>query len=228
LEGPISAICGLVWEVFEVRVQSELVINGGCMNYYLLSWEQTSIGTVAFAPDDSKFGGELIRELDGRNEMPFELSLRKVIEGDSGLIYANDFHDLKELFKDYQPNSLAWPLMSVKLRDIFIQNMTGNEGVTWITCTVNATQLQRKYYMLRFTQKFDVLDVDRTIFAGKTDFVVRASFLFSKINIYSFFTKPFSHDLWKITPSLYVNESVREAILEAQLTGISFEKARVS
>jgi len=57
-----------------VSTLSQLAPSREFMNYYLLSWEHTSIGTVAFAPDDAKFGYELIRQLEGRNQMPFEES----------------------------------------------------------------------------------------------------------------------------------------------------------
>lgn len=197
------------------------------MNYYLLCGEHKSIGTIAFAPDSTNGGAELIRELDGIYEMPFEFSLKKVSTGANDLIYSNDFTDLKELFQDYQPNSLAWPMMSVKLKDIFFQNLTASEGVNWITCIVNADELKKNYYILRFSQQFDVLDIERTMFVPGTDLVIRPSFSLNKIQKYSFFTKPSSHDLWKITPALYVNESLKESIQNAKLTGISFEKVRV-
>jgi len=79
--------------------------------------------------------------------------LRKAIEAANSFIHSNDLSDLEELFQDYQQNSLAWPMMSLKLRDIIARNLSGSEGINWITCIVNASEAQKQYYIPRFSQE---------------------------------------------------------------------------
>ena len=51
-------------------------------------------------------------------ELPFMLVLKKVTIGKSGLEISSDLSNLKYLWLDYQPNNLAWPLMSEKMKNI--------------------------------------------------------------------------------------------------------------
>ena len=84
--------------------------------YYSFSWKDGKEPLAsAFAPKGSKADHELIQMLNGINKLPFELSLVKLDVGKNGLIESNDLSDLKEIWLDYQPNSLAWPLMSERL-----------------------------------------------------------------------------------------------------------------
>lgn len=198
------------------------------MNYYLLCGRHTTMGTVSFSPNDCKLGHEMIKELEGKSEMPFEFSLKLVREVSNGLVYQDDLSDIVDLWIDYQANSFAWPMMSAKMKDIINQNLTGNECIDWISCIVKGRGEKRLYHIPRFNKRPDVLDVDKTIFVAKTDHVVIPWFSTSKIRSLSIFTQPFSHNLWKITPALYVNESVKRSIEEARMTGVDFERARVS
>lgn len=95
-------------------------------NYYLLSGKNNPKVASAFAPEGTKLAHELITELDDANELPFKLNLVKLTVGKNGLIKSNDLSDLKEIWLDYQPNSLAWPLMSEKLKGVIENNLTGN------------------------------------------------------------------------------------------------------
>ena len=77
--------------------------------YFLLSWKKGKEPLAsAFAPKESKLGQDLISAINGTNMLPFELSLVKLDVGKNGLIESNDLSDLKEIWLDYQPNSLAW------------------------------------------------------------------------------------------------------------------------
>jgi hypothetical protein len=197
--------------------------------YFLLSWKNGKEPLAsAFAPKGSKFGQDLISELNGKNKLPFELSLVKLDFGENGLIESKDISDLKEIWLDYQPNSLAWPLISERLKSIIEANLTGNEQTDWIECKVKNGNEVRTYYILRFNKMLDVLDMQKTMFVQGTDHIIRPVFVNSKINNYSIFSKPSSHDLWKITSGLYVNDALKEAIQKAKLTGMDFEKISVS
>ena len=197
-------------------------------NYYFLSWEQKATTASAFAPEGTKLDHELIPDLDGLTELPFELQLVKLTLKKDGLIRSNDLTNLKSIWLDYQPNSLAWPLMSGRLKAIILEAMTGKECINWITAKVKGLDEYRNYYIPRFEKILDVLDFDHTLFVKNTDHIIRPHFSNAKVHQYSIFHSPNRYDLWKITSGLYVNETLKNKIQKNQLTGITFEKARSS
>lgn len=197
-------------------------------NYFSLSGKNLSQVASAFAPEGTKLAHLLISDLEGTNKLPFELSLVKLSTGKSGLIESNDLIGLTEPWLDYQPNSLAWPMMSNKLKTIIEEQLTGNENVDWVTAVINGKEEQRIYYIPRFNKMLDVLDIQKTMFVQGTDQIIRPVFSILKISLYSMFSKPSSHNLWKITSGLYVNEALKKAVQKQKLTGIDFEKASIS
>lgn len=197
--------------------------------YFLLSWKETKEPLAsAFAPKGSKADHELIKDLDGIHEFPFALNLVKLSSTKNGLVKSDDLTDLKAIWLDYQPNSLAFPLMSERLKLIVEANLTGNEQIDWITCKVKNGIEERTYFILRFNKMLDVLDMQKTIFVQGTNQIIKPVFAVSKIGYYSIFTKPSSHELWKITSGLYVSDALKKAIQKEKLTGIVFEKTTVS
>ena len=197
--------------------------------YFLLSWKNGKEPLAsAYAPKGAKLAQDLISELNGINRLPFELSLVKLDVGKNGLIENNDLSDLKEIWLDYQPNNLAWPLMSERLKLVIEANLTGNEQIDWIECKVKNGNEERAYFILRFNKMLDVLDMQKTMFVQGTDHIIRPVFASSKISAYSIFSKPSSHDLWKITSGLYVSDALKKAIQKVKLTGVDFEKTTVS
>lgn len=198
-------------------------------NYYLLSWKNGKDPLAsAFAPKGIKEGQELIIELNDSSRLPFELVLVKLSVGKNGIIESKDFSDLKEVWLDYQPNSLAWPLMSEKLKILIEANLTGNEQIDWLMCNVKTENEERPYFILRFNKMLDVLDMQKTMFVQGTDHIIRPVFASSKIIDYSVFNKPSSYDLWRITSGVYISEALKKAIKKAKLTGMDFEKTSVS
>lgn len=193
-------------------------------NYYLLSGKNKLQVAMAVAPKDVKLAQDLIIQLEGYSELPFELNLVRSTSGKNGLVESEDLTHLKEVWLDYQPNSLAWPLMSEKLKIIIEKRLTGNEKVDWITAVINGKGEQRKYYIPRFNKMLDVLDMQKTIFVQGTDHIIKPVFSLSKISSYGIFSKPLSDNLWKITPGIYVNEEVKKAIQNEKLKGVDFEK----
>lgn len=197
--------------------------------YFLVSWKNGKDPLAsAYAPKGIKLAQDLISELNDINKLPFELSLVKLDADKNGLIESNDLSDLKEIWLDYQPNSLAWPLMSERLKSLIEANLLGNEQIDWIECKVKNGSEERTYFILRFNKMLDVLDMQKTIFVQGTDHIIRPVFASSKISAYNTFSKPSSHDLWKITSGLYVSDVLRKAIHKAKLTGMDFEKTTVS
>lgn len=197
--------------------------------YYLLSWKEGKDPLAsAFAPKGSKADHELIKELSGIDELPFELNLVKLDVEKNGLVESNELIGVKEIWRDYQPNSLAWPLMSEKLKDVIDSNLTGKEGVEWINAIVNGNGEQKKYYIPRFKNMLDVLDQDKTMFVQGTNHIIRPVFSLSKIKELHLFSKPSSHDLWKITSGIYISEVLKKAIQKAKITGVDFDETLVT
>jgi len=196
-------------------------------NYYLISSKKKQQVASAFAHENTKLDHELVKDLNRESKLPFELYLLKLSVGKNGLIESNDLTGLNEIWLDYLPNSLAWPFFSEKLKDVVDKSLTGKENIDWITAKVNGNGEQREYYIPRFEKMLDVLDLEKTMFVENTDAVIRPCFSLTKINNFTVFHMPQSHDLWKITSSLYVNETLKKAIQKEKFTGINFEKTRV-
>jgi hypothetical protein len=197
-------------------------------NYFFLSGKNPPKVASAFAPEGTKLSQDLIPELDGINNLPFDLGLVKLSIGKNGLIESNDLGDLTEIWLDYQPNSLAWPLMSERLKTTIESQLTGNESIDWITAIIKGNGEQKIYYVPRFNKMLDVLDMQKTMFVQGTDHIIRPVFSISKIGLYSMFSKPSSHNLWRITSGLYVSEAIKKAIQKQKLTGLDFEKTSIS
>jgi hypothetical protein len=197
-------------------------------DFYLLSRESKKEVASAFAPEPTKLDHELISDLEDTSELPFELQLVKLIANKNGFVRTDDLNGLRTTWLDYQPNSLAWPLMSNKLKEIVSENLTGDEGINWILVKVNGPDESRNYYIPRFERMLDVLDIENTLFARNTDSIIRPHFSLNKVNQLSIFHCPGSNNLWKITSGLYVNFLLKRTIQKNRLTGMIFERARAT
>lgn len=197
--------------------------------YYLLSCKSGN-GPVssAFAPKGTHLAQDLIKELDGQDSLPFKMKLAKLDVGENGLVRSDQLDGVQETWRDYQPNSLAWPLFSERLKTVIVDNLSGAEGVDWIAAKVAGPVEERLYYIPRFNRALDVLDHQRTLFVEGTDHVIRPVFSHSKVKDYHMFPKPLSHDLWRITSGLYVSQILKSAMQKAKLTGLDFEKTRLA
>lgn len=198
--------------------------------YYSLNWkDEKGTSTSAFLPEGTKLAQDLISELEGVNKLPFELHLIKLEIGKDGLIKSDDLTGIKEVWQDYQLNSLAWPLMSERMKLIVERSLTGTEGVDWIEVVVNGLSDQRIYYFLRFNKILDVLDIEKTKLIPGTDYILKPVFSISKIFDYSAFVVSSTNDnYWKIPSTFYVSEALKKNIQKERLTGISFETVTVA
>jgi hypothetical protein len=196
--------------------------------YYFLTIKNYHEIASAFTPEGVKLSNELIPELEGKNELPFSLQLVKLSVGKHGIIKSNDLSSLDNIWLDFQPNSLAWPLMSERFKNLIIENLTGNECVNWISVLVNGSSESRLYYVIRFEKMLDVLDLNQTLFVKGTDRIIIPHFDIEKVKNYSIFHKPSSNGLWKITSGLYISEELKQLITKEKLIGPSFERVRVS
>lgn len=197
--------------------------------YYLLGSKDSKNSVAsAFAPDRIIISHELIAALDNVEELPFELNLVKLTVNQDGLKVDADLNGLRNIWLDYQPNSFALPLLSEKFKTLIEKQLTGNEGVNWISVKINARNEQKIYFLLRFEKMLDVLDIEKTLFVEGTNLVIRPVFSIAKICKYSLFQKPSDHNFWKIPSAIYINEELRKMIVKEKISGVSFEQVRVS
>lgn len=193
-------------------------------DYYSLDGKDYAQGASAFAPDDVAPHYILIEELRDTNELPFEFKLVKLTVTKTGLSKSDDLVGIKNIWLDYQLNSLALPMFSERMREIIDQNLTGNEGIDWILAKVKGNDEERNYYILRFNKVLDVLDYHKTSFIEDTDYVIIPTFELAKIQNYSIFHIPSSDNLCSITRSIYINEKLKNQLQKGKLTGLNFEK----
>jgi hypothetical protein len=191
--------------------------------YYRLTGRNPQQVAIAFA-ENRKYDTEIIAELEGKNKLPFEFQLKKSTKGKKELKISDDLAGLERVWEDYQLNNFAWNLVSSNFKDLICNHLTGNENIDWIKAVVNANEEQRDYYIPRFGKMLDVLDIEKTISINGPNAIVYPVFSLSKVKNYTIFNKPSSFDFWKVPTSLFVNEGLRRAIIEAKLTGVKFEK----
>lgn len=193
--------------------------------YYFLS-DKFSPGTAfAYTEQETPLAHELIPALRKMTEVPFELILRKVTISKDGLQVSDDISGLKYLWLDYQPNNLAWPLMSERLKNLVDSNLTGKEAIQWMKVVVKSERERRNYFIARFTIMLDVIDEQKTIFVPETSHIIKPVFSLAKVANYNLFTKP--QEFWEIPSALYVSEKIKKRIEEAKLSGIGFERVSV-
>lgn len=194
-------------------------------NYYSVNVKDKAEIASAFAPEETKLAYELISDLEDLKELPFELSLVKLTTTNKGLVKSENLTNMEEIWLDYQPNSLAWPLFSEKVKLLVEENLTGQEGVNWIRAKINFKEESRYYYIPRFGKKLDVLNKDKSMFVPGTTLVIKPYFSLKKILDLNMFNKP--SEFWQITPSIYFSEKIKTVLQQASVIGIKFNKTLV-
>jgi len=199
------------------------------VKYYLLTW-QSVIGASAssFAPEEVQSDQKLISSLTESESLPFDFTLVNLTPHRNGLEVTNELSGIPDIWPDYMPNNLAWPLVSPKMKKIIDGHLTHDEELYWLSANVNGGGETREYYVVRFDSLHDGLDTEKTTYVPGTDHVIRPWFASAKLNDLSIFPLPQGFDLWRITSSLYVRESLKQALETERVTGVAFEQARVS
>jgi hypothetical protein len=202
------------------------------MKYFLLTGGRvTRRGVMACAiPEINEAGHKLIRALEGKNELPFEMKLeyafvKKVLE------FTADLSQAENLWPDYMSNEFGYILLSERFKNIIEFELTGNEEIDWITAKIHANEECRTYYILRFNKILDVLDMEHSQFMGadSSDLsnVVVPCFSLAKVSKYGVFNIPQAFDHWKIPGGIFVCNNIKKAAKKANLTGVGFSETWV-
>lgn len=196
------------------------------IKYFSLADDIKPRTASAYTEDATVLSHELIPNLIGKTVLPFDLYLRSVKFDRNGPIESSDLTEIKHLWVDYQPNNLAWPLMSHKMKEVVDLFLTGDEGIIWMKVLVRTPDETHEYFIPQFTKKLDVLDNDKTAYVDGTDLIVRPVYSLEKISRYSLFHRPGDH--WQITFGLYVNRDLMTAMKKEKLTGVTFDGISVA
>ena len=103
------------------------------MDYYWISINNDIVSTIAYAPKGTPVSHQLIETIETIDVVPFSLELHDVIISKT-IIQGG----LSDVFYDFQPNSLAWPIMSEKMSHIIASHLTGFEGKEYISTILSA------------------------------------------------------------------------------------------
>jgi hypothetical protein len=191
-------------------------------NYYFLAENIKPKTAIACKLGGTPLSHELIPSIIGKPVLEFELFLRSKPGENNDMMRNEDLSELKYTWLDYQPNNLAWPLMSERMKNLVVSHLTGMEEVVWIKVKINGLNEVRDYHIPCFINKLDVLDVEKTIFVKGTSHIIKPVFSLNKIVNFAMFHAPYLH--WEITSALYVCESLMNVFKEQKLTGLAFER----
>ena len=190
------------------------------MNYYWMSINNDRVSTVAYAPDGLPISHELISKIVNRNSLPFSLELHDV-----AVIDKLEKGELSDKFYDYQPNSLAWPVMSEKMRSIIVQHLTGLEQIKWKEVTIDGYTRSKLYYIPVFTSELDTLNVAESIIIPSSGIVLNPCFNREKVKKYAMFHG--HNKFWNVTTQVYVNEEIKKDLQNSNLKELSFSRINI-
>lgn len=122
-------------------------------------------------------------------------------------------------FSDYQANSAACRLCSMKLKSIIEEHKSPEDEIQWLPAVVkNEKDEKREYFVLHFPNESDVIDWGKSITIDK-HFVVKPVFSLSKIGSRKVFNYPSGGAI-----VLLVSEDIKEEIEKANCTNLSINK----
>ena len=190
------------------------------MNYYWISINNNSVSTVAYAPKGIPASHDLITEVEEKKALPFSLKLYNVAVNEK-LVKGG----LSDIFYDYQPNSLAWPLMSERMKSIIVSHLTGLELIEWKEVTIEGYSTSKLYYIPFFLSKLDTLNKAESIVIPSSGIVLKPCFKREEVEKYAVFHG--YSKFWKITTQIYINEDIKKELIESNLKELSFSRINI-
>lgn len=190
------------------------------MNYYWLSINNDKVSTVAYAPEGTPVSHNLIEMMENREDVPFSLELRDVFIA-SKLIVG----EVCDVFYDYQPNSLAWPIMSERMKSIIASHLTGYEYIEWKSVIINGKGISKKYYIPMFTRNLDTLNISESVYVPVSGIVLKPCFDKEKIKNLSVIHSP--NLFWPISTQIYVNEEIKRDLVNSGIKELCFSRVKV-
>ena len=169
-------------------------------DYFYLHMKEDG-GGAAYSPESNNI--EIIDDLNKLRELPFKFTLK---DGP---------------FQDYLLNDLAWPIFSERFKNL-LTNFLSGQNIQWIAAKITESQdKEHTAYVLKFNDKVDILDKDKTIYA-ENDFVVKAVLSEEKVK---------NLDVCLIPDSdfqIIISQDVKAEIERNRLTGAHFSKVPIA
>lgn len=175
--------------------------------YYYLTWDERDLNAeIANAPPDSPLAYEFFTKFAEMEVIPFNFELVQ-----------------EKHLRDYLGNSMSWPLMSKRLKDVIDKNLKIEQGIRWIIGNIFSkdTKSITEYYIPKFTLELDTLDKDKTLYVADSDHIIKPYFSKKKIENLHLFYKPSLSS--QVTHSLYVSDVIKKDCEAIGLTGLNFE-----
>lgn len=169
--------------------------------FYYMSWKESDDFPIA-RPDEPVLGYELATQVSG-DKLPLILKVK----------------DFNCLLPDYLANSIAWPMMSSRLKDLISTNISKREGVSWVLIKIECGNEIYDYFIPKFNKVIDVLNREKTIFAVN-DFIVKPHFSLLKIRDLNFFAVPGK----QFTSRIIVSDRLMKQICKKRFNGMIFNK----
>ena len=123
-------------------------------------------------------------------------------------------------FTDYLANDMGVRLCSERLRACIEEVRRERDAVQWLEAGVSDTRQTRQYHVLHFPIDYPVVNESKSIMAGPV--VVKPVLLASGVRNRDIFALPNAPGR-----TLFVSETLKDAILEANCTGMGFTKVSV-
>lgn len=190
------------------------------MNYYWISINNDKVSTVAYAPEGTPVSHNLIEMMENREDVPFSLELRDVF-----LTSKLTVGEVSDVFYDYQPNSLAWPIMSEKMKSIIASHLTGSEYIEWKSLVIKGKSISKKYYIPMFTRKLDTLNISESVYVPVSGIVLKPCFDKEKTKNLSVIHSP--NLFWQISTQIYVNEEIKRDLINSGIKELCFSRVKV-
>jgi len=135
-------------------------------------------------------------------------------------------------FDDYPGNDIGLQLFSERFRDFIEQHKQPKDRFQWLENPVVCRNEERPYFILHFYDADNVLDESRIIFdepyeIGRPASIQVPAFSAQKIQGHSIFTyvdPGYTHN----SDRVYVSRELKQAILKAKMTGVTFEAVRIT
>lgn len=198
------------------------------MDKYFFLENKVKKGTAfAYTKGEVPLAHHLLNSVKELDCLPFDLYLKSVESTKNGYQVSEDLSLAKCLWVDYQPNCLAWPLMSGSMKAVVEEHLNGSEHINWIQANVCGLNNEiRPYYIPCFHKRLDILNKERTLYVKGTNHVIKPVFSISKLLGLHFFHQG-QEIAWEITSALYVSQKLMSAMKKSGISGVGFDEVQV-
>lgn len=190
------------------------------MNYYWMSIKSDRVSSVAYAPKGTPSWHQILDEMKHWEIVPFHLTLH-----DTYVDTSLQVGEICDDFFDYQPNSLAWPLFSDRIKNVVSSHLSGNEGIEWKEIIVDGKSFSKTYFVPMFTKQLDVVNEQQSLMMPYSGIIVKPCFKRKVVDNLSVFHGPGID--WQVSTQFYVSDAIKNDLLDLGIKELLFTMARV-